>query len=387
MRLLCAAREAAASSGGQPTSYANIYGHLRAQVMTAIPSKLCNEFETLFPVPEGTGKAGCERLAALAGWLEGIIQSSAPPWPRWWDVAGWAKRPNPAMRDRLTAAIIEQRAFLDIARRSNSTAKTSGHDEEIKRIKAMLWRANEALARNQLVQGWQEIYDARLATIAIYTDKMLQAYRLSLREEARDVLSDGRLRSVVSLLAETGSTPHSGKTGTESTDDQSRANVLMARHILDGHYWGIFLRALAARIQIFVLPVVLVTILGVLLAVSVSADPPALGRAADSLVDDPIRLIWVYAFGTLGALLSMSISAVHGLPRNIDLALTGLRFNLTRLLVGAASAAAVVAILETSLFDLNADDTALILAVAIAAGFSERLLTNAVRAVVQGDAK
>jgi hypothetical protein len=56
----------------------------------------------------------------------------------------------------------------------------------------------------------------------------------------------------------------------------------------------------------------------------------------------------------------------------------------TRLLLGAASAAAVVAVLETELLNVGVDesDRGLILAVAIAAGSSERLLTNAIAAVV-----
>lgn len=58
---------------------------------------------------------------------------------------------------------------------------------------------------------------------------------------------------------------------------------------------------------------------------------------------------------------------------------------MTRSLLGAASATAVVAILETELFNIGTkfSDSALLLAFAIAAGFSERLLTNATSAVVQ----
>jgi hypothetical protein len=58
--------------------------------------------------------------------------------------------------------------------------------------------------------------------------------------------------------------------------------------------------------------------------------------------------------------------------------------------LGAASAAAVVAILNTSLFNLGAgghDDRRMILAAALAAGFSERLLTSALAAVVHGSGK
>lgn len=78
---------------------------------------------------------------------------------------------------------------------------------------------------------------------------------------------------------------------------------------------------------------------------SIAAGSPDLGIgnglvAEGSVVGEPALLIWVYALGALGALLN----------------------------IGA-----------------NDSDRGLMLAVAIAAGFSERLLTNAIAAVVPGN--
>ena len=77
---------------------------------------------------------------------------------------------------------------------------------------------------------------------------------------------------------------------------------------------------------------------------------------------------------------------MRGVTRQNYLLVSETRVNLTRPLLGAASAAAVVAILSTSLFNLGTGgtDRSVILAVSVAAGFSERLLTSAIAAVVHG---
>ena len=94
-------------------------------------------------------------------------------------------------------------------------------------------------------------------------------------------------------------------------------------------------------------------------------------------------------FGALGALLSLTLGAIHGVTRENHLVLVGPRLNVTRPLLGAASAAAVVVILETNLFNLDGppSDRPVLLAAALAAGFSERLLTSAINAVVRAEPK
>ena len=160
----------------------------------------------------------------------------------------------------------------------------------------------------------------------------------------------------------------------------------MARTIVDGHHQGLYMRAAHARTQLFFLPIVLGLILAALLTVSFTVGSP-FGAEPDTMMADGGSLLWIYALGALGALLSVTLGAIRGLTRHNYLLLTEFRLNVTRCLLGAASAAAVVAILETDLFNVGTDgaDRALVLAVAIAAGFSERLLTNAISAVVQAN--
>jgi len=140
------------------------------------------------------------------------------------------------------------------------------------------------------------------------------------------------------------------------------------------------------RTQLFFLPIVLGLILAALLTVSFTVGSP-FGPDRDTVMGHGGSLLWIYSLGALGALLSVTLGAIRGLTRHNYLLLTEFRLNVTRCLLGAASAAAVVAILETDLFNVGTvgADSALVLAVAIAAGFSERLLTNAISAVVQAN--
>ena len=144
------------------------------------------------------------------------------------------------------------------------------------------------------------------------------------------------------------------------------------------------MRAAHARTQLFFLPFVLALILGALLVVSLTIHPIRLDSGRESVMSRPGLLVWIFALGGLGSMLSVALGAIRGVPKHNYRLLTELRTNVTRLLLGAASAAAVVAVLETELLNVGVDesDQGLILAVAIAAGFSERLLTNAIAAVV-----
>lgn len=325
--------------------------------------------------------------------------------PKPWELSDWARRPSLYMWRRLSAAIAEQQDRLD-ARVGLITETSARGREWTTRVNGMLEAARGYLYGDRILEGWQQIYDVRQAMIDGYARNTLATHRVSMREEARDALTGGRLRAVESLLADGGGPAGGGEVA-------ARAELRMARTILDGHYQGLYLRATHARTQLFYLPIVLALILGALFAVAVVAGSPVLsggespaeqtqlvadaGAAAvpdeaavadeaetTSIVGDPAMLIWVYALGALGALLSVTLSAIRGVTKHNYLLVTDSRVNLTRPLIGAASAAAVAAILETDIFNIGVGtaDKGLVLAVAIAAGFSERLVTNAIAAVV-----
>jgi len=300
----------------------------------------------------------------------------------------WARRPSVFMRSRLAAAIAEQKDRLD-ARTGlvrDGRRIRNGWSSEIRR---MLEQARLCLEDDRLLEGWQSVYDVRRAMIDAYTPDTLRAYRVALREEARDALSGGRLRAVENLLGhrDQDDTPCPARRDEKPERvSKAREELRMARTIIDGQHQGLYMRASHARTQLFFLPIVLGLILAALLTVSFTVGSP-FGADRDTVLGHGGSLLWIYSLGALGALLSVTLGAIRGLTRHNYLLLTEFRLNVTRCLLGAASAAAVVAILETDLFNVGTvgADSALVLAVAIAAGFSERLLTNAISAVVQAN--
>jgi hypothetical protein len=282
-----------------------------------------------------------------------------------------ARRPSPPMLDRLAAAIAEQEHLLAsvMCLRTGYTPDAAALSAQ---IDAWLQEAKGLLRNQALLEGWQRIYDARAAMIRLFPDDMVEAHRASLREQAAATLKDGTRRAAENLL---------------SRHPSGAADVAEAQRIVDDHFKGVDVRTAHTRTQLFYLPFALAAMLITLLCVSAAVDPPRL--VAWSTIGDTPLLIWAYVFGALGAVLSLTLGTIHGVTRENYLVVTGPRLNATRPLLGAASAAAVVVILETNLLNLDGppSDRPVLLAAALAAGFSERLLTTAINAVVRAEPK
>jgi len=73
MRLMYAAR-AAASGPAREGPIRSLYFDIRDQARAGLPAALHREFDALFPSAEREAPVGVERLNALAGYLEGIVQ-------------------------------------------------------------------------------------------------------------------------------------------------------------------------------------------------------------------------------------------------------------------------------------------------------------------------
>jgi hypothetical protein len=303
----------------------------------------------------------------------GEVEGGTRPSRRSLNLFRLAERPSPHMLARLSAAIVEQEERLAALAAGSPESSCQAHLAEV------LERARDFCRRGRILEGWQEVYEARLAMIGLYAPEDRLAYRIALREEARAALSGTRLRATERLLAD------QPRTVREASTSKGLAQLRMVRRIIDGHWQGVYLRAAHTRTQLFFLPIVLTVLLGALLAVSLVAPDP-LREPAGNILGNTSLLVWVYVCGALGALLSVTLGTIRGVTRQNYLLISEFRVNLTRPLLGAASAAAVVAILSTSLFNMGADatDKPFILAAAIVAGFSERLLTSAITAVVHG---
>src|SRR4051812_14422548 len=215
-----------------------------------------------------------------------------------------ARRPSGAMLDRLAAAIAEQDHLLAsvMCLRDGYAANAAALWAQ---IDGWLAEAKALHRRRELSQGWQRIYDARAATIRLFPDDMLDAHRANLREQAADTLTDSKRRAAENLLTR----PESGA-----------ADVAQAQRIVDDHFKGVYMRATHARTQLFYLPIALAAMLAGLLWVSAVVAAPHV--APWSTIGDTTLLVWVYAFGALGALLSATLGTIHGVTRENYLVLT-----------------------------------------------------------------
>jgi hypothetical protein len=75
MRLMYAARAVATGPPGNvPVRY--VYFDIRDQARAGLPGELHEEFDALFPSTESEVPVGVERLSALAGYLEGVVQDA-----------------------------------------------------------------------------------------------------------------------------------------------------------------------------------------------------------------------------------------------------------------------------------------------------------------------
>jgi hypothetical protein len=75
MRLMYAARAVATGPSGEvPVRY--VYFDIRDQARAGLPGELHEEFDALFPSTESRVPVGVERLSALAGYLEGVVQDA-----------------------------------------------------------------------------------------------------------------------------------------------------------------------------------------------------------------------------------------------------------------------------------------------------------------------
>ena len=74
MRLMYAARAVATGHAGLPIE--RVYFDIRGQARAAVPAALHEEFDALFPSAESGVPVGVERLNALWGYLEGMVQEA-----------------------------------------------------------------------------------------------------------------------------------------------------------------------------------------------------------------------------------------------------------------------------------------------------------------------
>ena len=242
--------------------------------------------------------------------------------------------------------------------------------------------AERAAAAGDAEVGWRSLLQARRLLVHSFDGETeegreeLLARATAVRTEAEEKLDGWRLDAVRELL------PERRETGTETAVPTPGA-IYSAAEILDARHGNVHRRVALVRKQVLVLA--LVEFVGVfgLLAVATYWQSPF-----EAAAGSPTLLVAVALFGLMGASAGRLV-ALAGASRPETLPVLAINWWMTlgRTLMGAAAALALYAFLHSGLVAVGGVDVAsrafqaLVLAVAFAAGFSERLLERAVAAV------
>jgi len=258
-------------------------------------------------------------------------------------------------------------------------------------VKDLLDEARESVEEHGDVQaGWECLNAARRMQMLTATPERLRAESIALEEEAAK-LSGWRAKAIHRLVKEArGFTEHEA-----DKPDGLRTFLYMAREIRDEGLLNNYRKVAILREQLRRLGFILIgTVLGLLLMamlfpVSLDGQPttdsqPYLfisGEIPDAT--DGKVLVYMALFGALGGSLSAiqwvikASSAASGLPER---RLHGPRVYM-RPFYGVAAAIAVFPFLLSGLLPVESNKNAVIFAIALVAGFTERFIASAVGSI------
>ena len=203
----------------------------------------------------------------------------------------------------------------------------------------------------------------------------------TIRHEALNKLKTWRKERVESLLAL--QSRSSGGIPSTTEPDLTLEAVCEAAEILQNHFDNDALKRRAGQRQMIQLVVVALAMVGVFLALLLLHDFRS-QLAKDPVVQSPALMVTVVLFGVIGASLSgiLSTSSDPATVKIPDL-LFSFRVTLAKLVVGLSSLAASVMLMSDILKIKNlSPSTATVLFVALAAGFSERLVVRTLNKTV-----
>ena len=286
-------------------------------------------------------------------------------------IRGWYRDATDPSADRLAIAlpIVE----LEMRARDGAWGVTA---------RQALAAAAAANDRGEPEAGWQLVKLADRLQILEADDDQVEARAAALRNESAEKLSSWRRTTVAELVAHAAAPPkpgpkHVGGAGADGDPAAQRRRVLLyeAMRIRDEAADNGYRRlALVRRNRTLLLPVllgILAALLAVVLAGAVDLDAGGNERGAEFLIA-------VALLGALGASISAMQSLGQEAGQRMPEALTSAAMTLTRPAVGAAAAVGAFVIAEAGFPKLDTSDAYVLLALAFAAGFSERFIVSLV---------
>lgn len=240
-----------------------------------------------------------------------------------------------------------------------------------------LLQAESCLAAWNIQEGWVALTAAQRAILANDADGegILRA-ATALRQEARK-LDGWRAKAIADLICgEDGELHEDLKSGALS--EAQRMRVIDAIAYRDDFFHTSYFKILLRRrhlFQLFLLLWLVIAVAVLLAMLNILPDP----------LSDRQQLAWVFLFGILGAGVSVAQSLVAAdVSARIPAQQIGAFVVWMRPAIGAAAALIAVPLLKASklsIVGVAATDPAVVLAVAFAAGFSERFIVGAIERI------
>ena len=229
-------------------------------------------------------------------------------------------------------------------------------------IRDLLYHARQALQRNADEKAWRLFNSARRLRVFGMGDGERRAEGLAVLAEAKEKLKGWRKDTVVQSLGALDQAP-------------TPAQLHHARAIVDEHLENVYLKLALFANRVRVAPFMLLGAIILLLTIA------EVGMVEDTatVLGSRERLAVILALGVIGATLSATFTTVRGGGRIPQVLRGGVEASI-RPFVGAVSAATVVIILQSGILAVTFSGEQLY-PIAIAAGFSERLVTRLLKRV------
>ena len=234
--------------------------------------------------------------------------------------------------------------------------------------------AAKACNKGKLQISWVALHQARRLYLAGLDSTELKNHRYALRREADEKLGNWRRLAVLDLL--------DAEIPDPADDKVVCSRILLAQRLLDEHFDNMYFKLQALGLRLQRLPWVLVAMILVILLLSWvwQTDKPGV------LFFDFRHTVLVMVTGSLGALLSHTLSALHPGSRIPEFVADRTRWTVVPF-VGALSAAGVILVIESGLLPVKIAPGTPLLGWALVGGFSDQLLKRALNKVEKGAEK
>jgi 8-oxo-dGTP pyrophosphatase MutT (NUDIX family) len=313
------------------------------------------------PAPEAVKRLNYAAERAIVTHGHPLPRRSAPRLRFW---TGWG---SPS-RGRLASSLSVYRTELDYLVKQTAAGTEAPRLAWAVAAYKLLEKAEQALAEGDVELGWQCFNTAQRMELFGLDRPALQARAQAVLREAADKLGSWRRQAIEDLLGQSG----------QPKPDLDAGAVARASQLLHEHYSNVYRKLAIIRQQLGILAVVglLAAITWAALGLPLAGNPTPAG--------DSRLVVSAMLFGIMGA----SVSGIFSLAKGSDAArtpdqLVSFWITLARLAVGAMAALVAYAFLASGLLQIGSPAPGLMLAVAFAAGFSERLVISAVETVAR----